>query len=215
MFLVQAEGLYYWMYQKATESWCCVSCVHLWTCLGPVLENGHLCRCRGAARRRSSEGAAWTNTHSGRPAPGEGRAEAVGHKDEKKNKKLWWVTERETPICSTRLRNRRNKTQLQFIVLVGAYVGFVFSLCSNVIVMLIWNSNSANERTWSFRGNQRTDHMLLFESLVGLGRCGGVITQSDQSQCEVASVSPAAHSNGGKWRHISASASFTRHKEET
>lgn len=54
--------------------------VHLKRCLVLFQVSGHLCHCRGVQSRQSSGGAAWTDNHSGHPAPSEGMAEAVDHK---------------------------------------------------------------------------------------------------------------------------------------
>ena len=86
----------------------------------------------------------------------------------------WWVISRETHLVCN-ITQPKNTTQLQFCLFVGwtlCGVCFVFSFCNNVIVLLIWNSNSANENTFSVRGNHGEDHTLLFESRIGLGHCG-------------------------------------------
>lgn len=105
--------------------------------------NVHLCHCRGAARRWSSGDAAWTDSHSGCPAPGEDMAEAVNHKHKKKLK-MFARNDVESfsrePHLVCKITQRRNKTQPRFCLFVGwtlCGVCFVFSFCNNVIVMLI------------------------------------------------------------------------------
>lgn len=89
-------------------------------------------------------------------------------------KKWCWVISRELHlVCKITQHREQSKASVVSICRSDSIWGvFCFLFCNNVIVMLIWNSNSANENTLSVRGNQREDHTLLFESFVGLGQCG-------------------------------------------
>lgn len=134
-----------------------ILCVHLWRCLG------HLCRCRGAAKRWRSGGAAWTDSHSGRPAPGEDRAGAVNGK-KKKNEELtensWTRNDVESLHLVCKITQGQNTAPVLSICRPDSmwgvfYVLCFLLLCNIVIIMLIWNSQQMRIRCQS-GGNRRT-----------------------------------------------------------